>query len=481
MHRALIAILLLGGLLFAGFGLDRTIAWHLMLAFGASFVGYAWLISQDRTQAQHFSFFLSLGIFVRLALVFSFPTLSDDLYRFIWDGQLIRSGINPFAELPAFYLEAENQVEGLSQQLFDLLNSPGYYTIYPPVAQGTFSLAVWISPNSWYGASIVMKLILLAFELGTAWLILRILTHYKLPRTRLFLYWLNPLIIIEIVGNIHFEGAMIFFLLLALWCMLKTRWWAAGGAMALSVASKLLPLLLLPFLVKRLWPSSWRLARRRESFSHFNAARITSALAFALSFALVLVLSFLPLVFAGFFENFGQSFDLYFRRFEFNASLYYLARSYGYWAYESNQVAFFGPLLARIGALGILLFALLERGLRFPQWHNTKSWKALPNAWMWAFVIYLLCATTVHPWYLAVPIVLCVFTTWRFPIIWSALICLTYATYLTTPYKEQLWLVVVEYTGLLLFMVYEGIKMRRRIAFLEKQADHEGDQRSYPG
>ncbi|MEM9929750.1 MAG: polyprenol phosphomannose-dependent alpha 1,6 mannosyltransferase MptB, partial [Bacteroidota bacterium] len=247
--------LFLAGLLFAGFALDRTIWWHLSIAFGGSFLGYALLVLDKQLAQNKFWFYVGIGLAVRLALVFAFPTLSDDIYRFIWDGQLIRSGINPFAQLPAFYLEAGNQVDGLSDQLYGLLNSPEYYTIYPPVAQGTFSLAVWLSPNSWYGASVVMKLILLLFELGSAWLILRILRHYKLPKTRLFWYWLNPLIIIEIVGNIHFEGAMICFLLLALWCMLRSRWVYAGVAMALSVASKLLPLLLLPFLVKRLWPA----------------------------------------------------------------------------------------------------------------------------------------------------------------------------------------------------------------------------------
>lgn len=446
--------LFLAGLLFAGFALDRTIWWHLSIAFGGSFLGYALLLLDKKLPQDRFGFYVGIGLVVRLVLVFAFPTLSDDIYRFIWDGQLIRSGINPFAQLPAFYLEAENQVDGLSDQLFGLLNSPEYYTIYPPVAQGTFSLAVWLSPNSWYGAAVVMKLVLLLFELGSAWLILRILHHYKLPQTRLFWYWLNPLIIIEIVGNIHFEGAMIFFLLLALWCMLCSRWRAAGGAMALSVASKLLPLLLLPFLVKRLWPASWWPARLRQA-SSVKQESVPTFLAFGIAFAIMLVASFLPLAFAGFFDNFGRSFDLYFRRFEFNASLYFLARSYGYWVYESNQVAYFGPLFGKLAACGIVMYTILERGFKYDLWQNADSWLSLPKAWMWAFVIYLLCATTVHPWYLAVPIVLCVFTRWRFPIVWSALICLTYATYLTDPYEEQLGLVVLEYAGVFAFLMYE--------------------------
>ncbi|MEM6398443.1 MAG: polyprenol phosphomannose-dependent alpha 1,6 mannosyltransferase MptB [Bacteroidota bacterium] len=452
MNHLFIALLMLTSLLFAGFGLDRTVWWHLVMAFGGSFLGYALILRGLETpfkKISPFSFYLSLGLVIRLALVFAFPTLSDDIYRFIWDGQLIRAGINPFAELPAYYLDSANQVAGLSPELYQLLNSPEYYTIYPPIAQGTFTLAVLISPESWYGASVVMKFILLLGEIGSAWLILQILAHYGLPRERLLLYWLNPLIIIEIVGNIHFEGPMIFFLLLALWAMLKGKWWLAGAGMALSVASKLLPLLLLPFLVKRLWPL-------KTSESSFQGLLI-----FLVCFLMTLLISFLPLFFAGFIDNFSRSFDLYFRRFEFNAGIYYLARSYGYWWYGSNQVQFFGPLLGKIAAFSILLFALLERGFRLARWQTADAWKSLPTTWMFAFVIYLLCTTTLHPWYLAVPIVLCIFGRWRFPLVWSALICLTYATYLYEPYQENLWLVAVEYGVVLAFFLYECKRGRR--------------------
>ncbi|MTB53360.1 hypothetical protein [Lewinella sp. W8] len=450
------ALLLSLGVLYLGFGVDRTAFWSLFLAFSVSFLGFWGLIRRHHPRYLRWS--IVLGIVLRLALIFAFPRLSDDIYRFLWDGHLIVAGQNPFAFLPTEYLEAGKleQIPGLSKELFAALNSPDYYTIYPPVAQGVFTLAVYLSPGSWFGASIVMKVFLFICELSSLllfWKLLpRLLHDEKAPSLRHFLlhkgedagcqadaqgavrsdasqllwYWLNPLIIVEILGNLHFEGAMVCFLLLALWWLVRSRWIAAAGAMALSVASKLLPLMLLPFLIKRLWGRPFWI--------------------FSVSFGALLLLCFTPLLASGFLTGFGSSLDLYFRKFEFNASLYYLARAYGYYEVGWNQIARFGPLLAKMAAGGILLMALLER---------RPSWRKLPTVWLFAFVLYLLCATTVHPWYLSVPIALCVFTNWRFPLLWSFLIMLTYTNYLTVPYQENLWLVAAEYILVLLFGLAE--------------------------
>ncbi|MEM1357564.1 MAG: glycosyltransferase 87 family protein [Bacteroidota bacterium] len=439
------SLLLSTGVLYLGYGVDRMDFTSLFGSFLVSFAGY--LVLVYRPQPSSLKLLISLGITLRLALVFAFPLLSDDIYRFIWDGHLVASGINPFAQLPAFYLEPGNEVAGLSPELFERLNSPEYYTIYPPVAQGVFTVAAWLSPNSWYGASVVMKLFLLFCELGSLWLLWQLFQARPqvpakvvkdqstngpvLPKdqktTRLLLYWLNPLIIVEIMGNLHFEGAMVFFLLLAYYWLQRSNWVASAAAMAASVASKLLPLMLLPFLIRRLWG---------RPFWIFSAA-----------FGICCLLFFAPFLLAeDFIDGFRASLELYQRKFEFNASLYYLARAYGYYEIGWNQIARFGPLLAKVSAGGILLMALVDR---------RRDWASLAEGWLWAFVLYLLCATTVHPWYLSVPIVLCCFTRWRFPLVWSFLIMLTYTNYLTVPYEENLWLVAAEYVLVAGFAFWE--------------------------
>lgn len=452
-------MLLAAGVLYLGFGVDRTEFWSLFPAFVVAFTGYGWLVAkplEGRSLAQ----LCGLGILLRLSLVFAFPLLSDDLYRFLWDGYLINAGENPFAHLPAWYLEAGHTVPGLTQDLFDRLNSPDYYTIYPPVAQGVFTAATWLSPGSWYGAAMVIKLFLLLCELGSMWLLWHLLEprppvqrkleergrtdqpgNHQLARSNLLYYWLNPLIIVEITGNLHFEGAMVFFLLLAYYLLQSNRWMAAAAAFAATVASKLLPLMLLPLLIRRLWkrPGSGGIKKWLRSGRPFFI--------FSAAFGLLTFLFFLPFLLSpDFIAGFQSSLELYQQKFEFNASLYYLARAVGYWQVGWNQIATFGPMLARVSAGAILLLALLDR---------RSDWQSLPVGWMWAFVLYLLCATTVHPWYLSVPIVLCVFTRWRFPLIWSFLIMLTYTNYLTVPYAENLWLVGAEYVVVAGFMLWE--------------------------
>ena len=498
------AVLLAIGVIYLGYGVDRTNFWSLFGAFAVAFGGYFALVF--RTSLSRLRWLIGVGIALRVALVFAFPLLSDDVYRFIWDGHLIVSGQNPFAELPAHYLAKGNEVAGLSQALFDRLNSPDYYTIYPPVAQGVFTLAVWVSPSSWYGAAVVMKLFLLACELGSLWLLWRLFAArtqdagfgYKkvyhvagkgedsvnlpsepssstksgpgergFPQTNLLFYWLNPLVIVEIMGNLHFEGAMVFFLLLAYYLLQRSRWIAGAVAMAASVASKLLPLMLLPLLIRRLWGTSPQplsstprprlggeglLSRNALRFYGLNLVSWVKNgkrfYVFSLAFGVACLLFFAPLLLSpGFLDGFRSSLELYQKKFEFNASLYYVARAIGYLQVGWNQIATIGPSLAKAAAGGILLLALLDR---------RRDWASLPVGWLWAFVLYLLCATTVHPWYLSVPIVLCCFTRWRFPLVWSFLIMLTYISYVAEPYQENLWLVAGEYLVVAGFFIWEA-------------------------
>ena len=77
---------------------------------------------------------LGISLLLRIIPMFAIPALSDDFYRFIWDGRLLAAGINPFAGLPGEFLNEPALVaKGISNELYGLLNSPTHYTIYPPV------------------------------------------------------------------------------------------------------------------------------------------------------------------------------------------------------------------------------------------------------------------------------------------------------------------------------------------------------------
>ncbi|MBL6446937.1 polyprenol phosphomannose-dependent alpha 1,6 mannosyltransferase MptB [Fulvivirga sp. 29W222] len=400
------SILLLGGytLLFVAF----LVMWH----YAYSSKRVRWLVV--------------LAIFLRLTILLAFPNLSDDIYRFVWDGRLINSGIHPFSHLPTHYMQPGSpDVPGITPSLFYQLNSPEYFTIYPPVAQFFFSVSSAIFPESVHGSAIVMRIFIVVAEVGSIWLITRILFHYKLPSKHVLLYALNPLIILELTGNLHFEAFMIFFLLVAVYFFLTGRYIISALALAFSIASKLLPLIFLPLLIRRIWG--------KQLLVYYVLTAIFTAILF------------LPLINQDLISGMSASLSLYFQRFEFNASIYYLLREGGFYLKGYNTIHILGKYLAASAFILITGYALI---------HNPKRVK-LPEAMLWVIMIYCMLTTTLHPWYLSTVVLLSVFTPFRFPVLWSFLVFTTYVGYSELGFQENLILTTIEYVIVYVFMFYE--------------------------
>ena len=363
---------------------------------------------------------IAAAIIFRLSLLVAIPNLSDDYARFVWDGRLLANGYNPFLYLPTDLLNTSiSKNAGLSQPLFSLLNSPQYFTVYPPLNQAFFGLAAWLSDSDLWLNVVWLRVFILLAEIGT----FALLYSPQKPK-RLLLYALNPLVIIELTGNLHFEAFVIFFLLLAFrW--LETRWFWSATALVLAITTKLLPLLFLPMLLIRL---GWR-----------------RGLPYGLVMGLGVLALFLPFLNLELIQNVAKSLDLYFQKFEFNASFYYLLRRIGFWIKGYNIIQTLGPALSLMAAMGIVGLALF------------KQKTDLTRCALWSLLLYFLCATTVHPWYICSLVALCSFTTLRFPLVWSALLPLTYAAYAQQPVRENDWFLVVEYGVLLGCVVWEII------------------------
>lgn len=405
----------------------RSDFWGLMLPYAAWFLSYVWVAKGGK----HWRFWVLVAICLRLLLLWGFPNLSDDIYRYLWDGYLLWAGEHPFLFLPTEYVAQGHFPGATSPELYALLNSPHYYTVYPPVAQGLFALAAWPADAIW-GVRL-LRLLFLGMELGTFYFMYRLLIDWGLPPQRLLWYALNPLIILELTGNLHLEVGLAFFSILGLWA--TQRWAQEGGrgyyALAVlgwsfAVGIKLLPLLFLPFL----WH---RLGRKKALYLAAGGA------------ALLLVL-FTPLLHPDFFTHFGESLDLYFQKFEFNAGLYYILRALGQWATGYNLIGLLGPLLSL--AVGIWI-------LREAFYKKKQDWASFPEQCLWAIALYYLCSTTVHPWYLTGLLIWLPFSTWRFPVLWSGLIFLSYHNYAGGAYHEDLRFMAVEYGVLLLFLIGE--------------------------
>jgi alpha-1,6-mannosyltransferase len=436
--------LLAGGIAISGllytlllYKIPRSDFWPMLACFVLLFSLYAGMVwvGKKRKEPRLLTFLLGAAIAFRLIAFFALPELSDDYFRFVWDGKLLAQGINPFAQLPSGYPPSQYESLGLSRQLFDQLNSPDYFTIYPPLCQLIFWLGVVISPDSLYASVLVMKSFLLLAEVGSIFLLLRLLRHWRLPKQQVLWYALNPLVIVELSGNLHFEGLMIFFLLLSLWLLVRGSWLLAALPFALAVISKLLPLMLLPLLLPRL--GFWR------------------SLAFALVVIGISLLAFLPIFDLDTFLHLFDSIQLYFQSFEFNASFYYLLRWLGKLLTGYNLIKVFGIVLAGFSLLGILWISWAEKKPGM----NTLAGRMLA---VWLF--YLLMATTVHPWYVTPLAALAVLGPFRFPFVWTALLPLTYVTYQSSNYQENFYFVALEYGVLLAYLVWE-VKNKKLITF----------------
>ncbi len=415
---------------FLAYEIPRHNTLPLFSAYGILFLIYLWVV--NKSPGQTISFWIVVALCFRLCLLFALPQLSDDFYRFIWDGRLLASGHHPFAALPSEYLKLN--IPGVDQELYNHLNSKDYFTVYPPVAQYIFWMAVKISPNSILGSVIVMRIFILLAETGSILLIKSLLKKFNLPEKNVLLYALNPLIILELTGNLHFEAFVIFFLLLAIFFLVRSNLPASATSMAIAICAKLVPLIFLPAVIGRL--------NTKKLFLFF------------LIVASVCLLLFVPFFDWAIFNSLRSSVGLYFNKFEFNASLYYLVRGVGYWVYGYNIIQTVGWKLAVTTFILILLFVWIRSRQNKLKQENFIDSTLLQN-WMWMLSIYFLFVTTLHPWYITSLIALSIFTRYRFAVVWSGLIFLTYAGYETNSFHEIYWLTAIEYVLVIGFLVYE--------------------------
>lgn len=438
-HKFLLPIVGLafaGMTVFIGYFVQRSDFQVFIAAYAAIFGLYIWVVFYQKSyfskiQIRHL---LWLGIGLRILLLFSIPNLSDDYARFLWDGHLTVAGIHPFAHSPAYFIENQIFPKGITPELFGKLNSPGYFTVYPTVCQAVFALAAWLFPANGMGGVFVMKLFLLVCEIGTIQLLWR---HAEQSSFAALAYSLNPLILLEICGNGHFEGAMIFFLLAGLVALQRGK--IANGALwwSLATTSKMLPIMFLPIV--------WRWLGWRKGLV-FNAI-----------FAIGCLILFLPIL--AVLPNMLESLDLYFRKFQFNASIYYLVREVGFSKIGWDIGAYSGPALGVLTVLGVLIIAwrtksFLSSELPDPE-NRDKLSGSLSTSLLFALFLYLSFSATVQPWYLTVPLALSLLTHWRFAVVWSGLAALSYSHYQGGGMQENYGLICLEYALLWGFFFWE--------------------------
>lgn len=310
---------------------------------------------------------LLLAALFRLAFVFRPPELSDDLHRYLWDGESQRAGRNPYALAPSEVETANDELRALRERV----NHPELVTIYPPAAQLVFRAATTAG-----GGAVGMKLCFVALDLLSCLCIGRLLRGLGLPPWRLALYAWHPLPILEIAGSGHVDGVAVFASLLAIAAAggdklgpRAATGFVSGLAMATATLTKFFPVAFVPGLVLSL--------RRRQ------------APLFAVAF-----LAGLALLSAHFWPELRRGIDtlrLYAENWEFGGFLFRTLRH----GFDSGETARRILAAAFLGTLAVLVIRM-QRETR-PADADRRV--ALARHAYGVAAAFLLLSPTVYAWY----------------------------------------------------------------------------------
>lgn len=330
------------------------------------------------------------AVVFRLLLLLTSPTLSDDVYRYLWDGYVANKGISPYA----FPVDS-SQLDALDLPLRALVNHSWMASPYLPTAQWLFAGVTGLAPLR----PLSMQIAMVAIDLLNGALIVALLAAARLPGRRVLIYLWNPLAVVESAHGAHVDIWMIFLTLLSVWLALGrgagntrksdywqkfdvlARMWLAPIALGLATLTKILPVLLLPVFF---WQWRWRRLL-------IYAATVGA-----------------PIVLAGSHAGWGLTGPLD------GEGLFAALRIYGdQWNFNSgvfhwlelmlvqSRMLSLGPASANLWAKGIvaLLMAvvLLTVWFRARHTHETRARIRLMSAPLMA---YVLLAPTMHPWYL---------------------------------------------------------------------------------
>jgi len=193
---------------------------------------------------------LLAALVFRLIAACGAPALSDDVYRYVWDGRLQLHGVHPYRFAPD-----DPSLVALRDADWARINHPELKTIYPPTSQIVFLVlaALGAGPTGF-------KLAIGLLDFGAVLALRRLLRPLGVPRDRVILYAWNPLAVLETAGSGHIEPLGILLVLLATGWIIGCRPRLSMAALAAATWVKLLPALLLPAFGRRSGPRGWAAA-----------------------------------------------------------------------------------------------------------------------------------------------------------------------------------------------------------------------------
>lgn len=228
--------------------LNRAVPQFLLL-YGVIFIVYLWSVRRTLSTREPSPVVLILGfaLLFRVTLFFSAPSLSDDIYRYVWDGMLVNQGADPYR-----YAPGAPELSAYRDSLYEGINHKDIGTPYGPVTILVFAVAERLAHSVY-----MMKIPFLIFDGLSILLLLRLLDVMGKPRSHVLIYAWNPLAVVEIAGSGHNDSLAVFLLLTSLYLLLRGRDRMASLGIASAVAAKYFALLFLPAMWKHLGKGKW--------------------------------------------------------------------------------------------------------------------------------------------------------------------------------------------------------------------------------
>ena len=370
-----------------------------------------WDLFQNRYESISAWMLLIPAVLFRLTFLATEPSLSEDFYRYVWDGRVQMAGHSPYVFPPN-----APQLEHLRDHYYERINHKQFRTPYSAAAEMFYKLFALISAKVW-----AFKAFLLLFDFLLLEILRRLLRKEGRSVAWLLIYAWHPLPILEFAGSGHMDIIGIAFLFFSYLLVRSQKFALGGGAFAISVLTKYLPILSLPWLL-----------RERTEGSHQRGSQWKFILAAGITGTLLLLQYYSPdwNMFSGALS--------YYKKWRFNDSLFgILYKALG------------GAEPARITGMIVTVLAMVVCLVR-----KFSFYRAV----FVAFGCVLLFSPVVHPWYLCWVLPLLVFhpnKPWIFFCGWIVLAYFIRYLFPAGVWKPVLWLKLLVYVPLYAWLLID--------------------------
>jgi hypothetical protein len=209
-----------------------------VLLYSLAFVAMItmWRFWPDHWKIRHI---IIISVVLRAAMM---PfAASDDVNRYIWEGMIQNHGYNPYSISPD-----DPAMVTLHNDIWQGINHKDMKAIYGPFSQLLFRACSSLCPSPLF-----FKIVFTLFDLGTLVFLLLLMRLRSIELRHIVLYAFNPLVLFSIAGEGHLEIVLVFWLAASLYFVQKNKQVPAFICFGLCLATKITPVFLIPFLINR--------------------------------------------------------------------------------------------------------------------------------------------------------------------------------------------------------------------------------------